>query len=457
MAFNLPKGTHDIFGDEVRGYDYIEQVLRGVAETHGFSEMRTPVFEQTELFTRSVGESSDVVQKEMYTFLDKGGRSMTLRPEGTAGVMRSIVTNKLYATNVDFPLKAWYLGPIFRYERPQAGRYRQFSQFGVESVGVTNHYHDAEVIMMGYYMLRMLGFKNVELKINTLGDKASRASYKEALKAYFKDHLENMCGDCKTRYEINPLRILDCKVPADQEIAKNAPKLRDYLSSEAEDYFNKILALLDDFEIPYVIDDNLVRGLDYYSHVVFEFHYTSASGKNLGAVGAGGHYSDLLKEVGGPALEGVGLAFGVERIYGLLHDEGLLKDTVDHHDISVMALTPNALDLCYGITSALRLEGFRVDMNMEAKGFKQQFKRAERKNSSLAIIIGEDELASGEVIIRDFVKQEQRSVRLEEMMKEIHSFFEVEEHHCHCHEEGHECECEDGEEGHCCCHHHKED
>lgn len=454
MAYNLPKGTHDIFGDEVRAYDYIEQVLKGVAETHGFSEVRTPVFEQTELFTRSVGESSDVVQKEMYTFLDKGNRSMTLRPEGTAGVMRAIVSNKLYATNVDFPLKSWYLGPIFRYERPQAGRYRQFSQFGVESVGVTNHYHDAEVIMMGYYMLRMLGFKNIELKINTLGDKESRATYREALKEYFASHLENMCGDCKTRYEVNPLRILDCKVPSDQEIAKGAPKLRDYLSESAETYFESVLAILDNFEIPYVIDDNLVRGLDYYSHVVFEFHYTSKNGKNLGAVGAGGHYSDLLHEVGGPSLEGVGLAFGVERIYGLLHDEGLLEDYKETHDISVMALSESALDLCYEITTSLRLQGFRVDMNMEAKGFKQQFKRAERKRSSLALIIGEDELAKEEVIIRDFVKQEQRSVKLYEMMEAIQEFFNVEEHHCHCHDGEGECDCEEGQ---CCCHHHKED
>lgn len=453
MAYNLPKGTHDIFEDEVRGYDYIEQVLRGVAETYGFNEIRTPIFEQTELFTRSVGESSDVVQKEMYTFLDKGGRSMTLRPEGTAGVMRAIVSNKLYATNADFPLKSWYLGPVFRYERPQAGRYRQFSQFGVESVGVTSFYHDAEIIMMGFYMLKMLGLKNIELRINTLGDKASRLAYKEALKDYFKNHIENMCSDCKVRYEINPLRILDCKVPEDQEIAKSAPKLRDYLSEDANQYFENILSLLDNFEIPYVIDDNLVRGLDYYSHVVFEFHYTSSNGKNLGAVGAGGHYSELLHEIGGPSLEGVGLAFGVERIYGLLHDENLLKDTHEHHDISVMALTNDALNLCYEITTALRLEGFRVDMNMEAKGFKQQFKRAERKNSALAIIVGEDELAKGEVIIRDLLKQEQQSVDLKEMMSYINEFFEIEEHHCHCHEEGHECE--DGDD--CCCHHHDND
>lgn len=401
---------------------------------------------------------------------------MTLRPELTAGIMRSIVSNKIYATQVDLPLKAWYLGPIFRYERPQAGRYRQFSQFGVESVGVNSFYADVEVIMMGYNALRMLGFQNIELKINTLGDKASREKYKEALKAYFKDKVESMCEDCRSRYEINPLRILDCKVEEDQEIVKGAPKLRDYLSEEANDYFEHILSVLDDYEIPYVIDDNLVRGLDYYSHVVFEYHYTSKTGKNLGAVGAGGHYSELLKEIGGPALEGVGLAFGVERIYNLMAEDGLLKEIQDNFDISVMALCEEAMPLCFDLASALRAYGYRVDMLLEPKGIKQQFKRAERKNTTLALLVGENELAKREIIVRNFKDQIQASVRLEEVIDVIHSFFqeleekehdhedgccccghdhdEEEEHHCCHHEEGeHHCHHEEGEEEHHCCHH----
>lgn len=448
MAFNAPKGTHDIYGDDARGYDYIEQVLKGVADTYGFDEMRTPIFEQTDLYQRSVGESSDVVRKEMYTFNDKGGRSMTLRPELTAGIMRSIVSNKLYATMQDLPIKTWYLGPIFRYERPQAGRYRQFSQFGIESVGVTSFYSDVEVIMLGYDALKMLGFENIELRINTLGDKESRNRYREALRQYFAHDIDHMCEDCKQRYEINPLRILDCKVPEDQEIAKKAPKLRDFLSEEAEDYFEKILSLLDDYEIPYVIDDNLVRGLDYYSHVVFEFHYTSKTGKNLGAVGAGGHYGDLLHEIGGPQMEGVGLAFGVERIYQLMTEDGLLENQCDHYDISVMALDASALPLCFDLTTALRANGYRVDMMMEAKGIKPQFKRAERKHAQVALIVGQNELDQKHVILRDFIKQEQYSVSLEDVMESLHPFFEEQEeeheHTCHCHDGG------------CCCHEEEE-
>lgn len=458
MTFTLPKGTHDIFGNEARGYDYIEHVLKDIASTYGFSEMRTPIFEQTELFLRSVGESSDVVRKEMYTFLDKGGRSMTLRPELTAGIMRSIVSNKLYATEPDLPLKAWYLGPIFRYERPQAGRYRQFSQFGIESVGVNSFYSDVEVIMMGFNALKMLGFQNVELRINTLGDAATREAYRLALKEYFKDKISDMCDDCKSRYEVNPLRILDCKVEEDRKYLENAPKLRDFLSEEANEYFENILTCLDDYEIPYVIDDNLVRGLDYYSHVVFEFHYTSKSGKNLGAVGAGGHYSELLHEVGGPHYEGVGLAFGMERIYGLMMEEHLLDEVYETNDISVMALCKEAMPLCFDLTCALRAYGFKVDMLMEPKGIKQQFKRAERKNSDLALIVGEDELAKREVIVRNFKKQIQASVALEDVMNVIQSFFtELEEMENECDDEcccGHHHEHEHDDDECCCGHHH---
>ena len=209
MAINIVKGTHDIYDDEARGFDYIEMVLKAVAEMYAFNQIRTPIIEHTELFNRSVGESSDIVRKEMYTFLDKGDRSITLRPEVTAGVMRSIVSNKLYATK-DLPIKEFYIGPCFRYERPQAGRYRQFNQFGVESVGVTNAYQDVETIMLGYDALRFLGFKNVKLKINSLGDQESRDNYKEALKTYFANHIDEMCEDCQERFKINPLRILDC-------------------------------------------------------------------------------------------------------------------------------------------------------------------------------------------------------------------------------------------------------
>ena len=465
MAIALPKGTHDVYLDEARGYDYIEQVMKAVANCYGYTEMRTPIFEHTELFQRSSGESSDVVRKEMYTFLDKGDRSITLRPELTAGIMRSIVTNKLYATIQDLPIKTWYLGPAFRYERPQAGRFRQFNQFGIESVGVSNYLHDFEVIMLGYNTLLMLGLKNVTIKINSLGDQASRDAYREALRNYFSDKIENMCEDCKQRFEINPLRILDCKVPEDHEIAKNAPKMSDYLTPEAREYFDKILKLLDSYGMKYEVDDSLVRGLDYYSHVVFEFHYTASTGKDIGAIGAGGHYGNLLKEVGGPDMAGVGLAFGIERVYSVLKDDDLLEGIEEQHDVSVMCLDDKALLLCYDLASALRASGYRVDMMLEAKGFKQQFKRAERKNSSLAAIIGSDELEKEVVILRDLKNQTQIEVPVTHTMEQIHAFFEGQEteheHGCCCghdHDEEHECCCgHDHDQEHECCGGHDEE
>ena len=465
MEINLPKGTHDVILDEARGFQYIEETMKGIADAYGFNEMRTPIFEHTELFQRSVGESSDVVRKEMYTFLDKGNRSITLRPEITAGIMRSIVTNKLYATQQDLPIKAWYLGPTFRYERPQAGRFRQFNQFGVESVGINSYLADAEVIMLGYTSLLLLGFKNVTLKINTLGDKQSRDNYRIALKQYFEKHIESMCPDCKQRYEINPLRILDCKVPEDQELCKNAPKMSDSLSAEAKEYFDKICKVLDSYQIKYEIDDGLVRGLDYYSHVVFEFHYTSKNGMNLGAIGAGGHYDNLLSEVGGPSYAGVGYAFGVERVYSVMMDEGLLPSNSDAHHISVMALDDSALLMGYDLATALRASGFRTDYMLEAKGFKQHFKRAERKGSLVACIIGENEIKNNVVIVRDLEKQEQREIPNEHVIEVVEQLIVSKEqekmHHCDCgceHDE-HECCCgnEHDEDHECCCGHDHDD
>ena len=234
--FNLVKGTHDIILEDADKYSFVEQTLIQVAEFFGYQEFRTPIIESSDLFQRSVGDSSDIVRKEMYTFLDKGNRSISLRPELTAGIVRSIVNNKLLALG-DTPVKAYYVGPCFRYERPQAGRYRQFNQFGIECVGVSSPYRDVEVISLGYFGLKMLGFKNLKLKINTLGDNESRANYKEVLRNYFKDHLDELCSDCHDRYSLNVMRILDCKNPNDQAIIKNAPKISDYLSEKSKKYF----------------------------------------------------------------------------------------------------------------------------------------------------------------------------------------------------------------------------
>ena len=285
------RGTYDAFYGDALNIEKITKVLKDIASSYAYYPIHTPFYESTELFTRSAGESSDIVTKEMFDFLDKGGRHISLRPEVTAGVMRAIVTNKLYATK-DLPLKLQYFGPAFRYDRPQAGRYRQFNQFGVEQVGVTNAYEDAETIIMGYDCLKKLGFPHIILKINSIGDLESRANYKEALKEYFKDKIDNMCADCKHRFETNPLRILDCKVPSDQELVKDAPKMGNYLNEASQTRFDEVLSILDKAGIEYEVDPTLVRGLDYYSHVVFEFHFISNEGTNLGALGGGGHYDN---------------------------------------------------------------------------------------------------------------------------------------------------------------------
>lgn len=441
MAISIPKGTHDIIKDEARGYDLIEEVCANVATVYGFDPLRTPIFESTDLFSRSVGESSDIVNKEMYTFLDKGNRSITLRPEGTAGIVRSIISNKLHA-QADLPLKYYYSGPMFRYERPQLGRYRQFHQFGVESIGVTNVLEDVEVILMGVEILRNLGFKNITLKINSLGDALSRANYKSALQTFFKDKIDHMCPDCKNRYAVNPLRILDCKVPEDQEVAKNAPKMKEFLSDKAKDEFKIVLEKLDQFEIPYVIDDHLVRGLDYYSGVIFEFSYVTSEGKDYGALGGGGHYDRLVKELDGPNLEGVGFAFGIERLYSVMRDEKLIEDQIVTDDIHIMSIGDLARADAIDLGEALRSMGLRVILNYEDKALKALFKRAERAKAKFAVIIGEDEVKNEVMQIKDLEKEEQVTVPYSKAVKYIVDLFkQSHEHgdHCGCgHDHGHD-------------------
>lgn len=434
MAINIVKGTHDIIGDEARGFEHIEMVLKAFSEVYAFNQIRTPIIEHTELFTRSVGESSDIVRKEMYTFLDKGERSITLRPEITAGIIRAIVSSKLYATS-DLPIKSYYLGPTFRYERPQLGRYRQFNQFGVESVGITSTFHDLEVILLGYDCLKMLGFENIILKINTLGDQQSRDNYREALKKYFEDKVDAMCEDCQARYKTNPLRILDCKVQKDQEMAKSAPKISDYLTAEAKERFTKITAMLDFYEIKYIIDHNLVRGLDYYSHVIFEFHYITAKGTDLGALGAGGHYDNLVKEIGGPDMSGVGFAFGIERLHALMAEEGLLKEIEEKTDVYLMPVGKEQIEFCFHLAETLRANAYRTEICLESKNLPAQFKRAERCKASIAIIIGEEEVKKEEVVVKNLHTQTQVKIPLKNLPHTLNQMFnqaEEHDHDCHC-------------------------
>lgn len=419
MSVNNVKGTRDIIGEEANAFNYIENLLKQICELFAYNEVKPPVLEHTELFVRGVGESSDVVRKEMYTFLDKADRSVTLRPEFTAGIMRLIVNNKLLNTN-ELPYKAYYVGPVFRYERPQLGRYRQFTQFGVEAVGNNTPEIDVETMVLAYTILTSLNLDNVSIKINTLGDEESRQNYKNALKEYFAKYLDQMCPDCHSRYELNPLRILDCKVPEDQKIVAGAPKMKDYLSDAAKKRFNKVLALLDDLEIPYEVDDTLVRGLDYYSETVYEFHYVSSTGNDYGAIGAGGHYGGLVKEIGGPDVAGVGFSFGIDRLYSVLRDDDLLPDGLDNPiEIYVMPMGEVAKPLAMQTAAALRISGYRVDMCFEEAKLGNMFKRAERKGAKFAVIIGENEVNNQEVIIKNLATTVQNSVPVSELIEKI--------------------------------------
>lgn len=428
--FNLVKGTHDVILSEADKYSYIEQTFIQVAEFFNYKEFRTPIIESSELFQRSVGDSSDIVRKEMYTFLDKGDRSITLRPELTAGVIRSIVNNKLLALG-DIPIKAYYVGPCFRYERPQQGRYRQFNQFGIECVGVVSPYRDVEVISLCYYGLKILGFKNLKLVINCLGDDESRTNYKNVLRDYFAKHLDNMCGDCKERFKLNVLRILDCKDPSDQEIVKNAPRIEDYLTPKSKENFDKILKTLDNLGIEYEIDRNLVRGLDYYSDVVFEFHYTSSKGINYGALCGGGHYNKLIQEIGGPKdIEGCGFAIGIERIASVMNDDNLFADIDESLDCYVMPLDISYQNKAIEIATTLRLNGFKSDVNLEGKGLKGMLKKALKFNTKYALILGEDEVNSNKIVVKDLKEEKQESIELDKLISYLDR---KESEDCECH------------------------
>lgn len=443
MEYKNVKGTHDVFLKEADAYSYVEQTMKMIAELFSYKEVRPPVLEYSEVFVRSVGDSSDIVRKEMYTFLDKGNRSVTLRPEFTAGIVRLVNQNKLLFNN-ELPLKTYYCGPVFRYERPQLGRYRQFNQFGVEALGHNSPYVDIDVIALAYTILTSLGLENVKLKINTLGDDASREAYKKALKDYFGQYIDNMCEDCKNRFISNPLRILDCKVPEDQEIAQNAPKIFDYLSSESKERFEIITNALNEMGIPFEIDDQLVRGLDYYSETVFEFHYTSQLGNNYGAIGAGGHYGNLIHELGGDKLPGVGFSFGIERIVSVLSDNNLLENKIDSGlDFYVMPLISKCNLRAEMIANQIRIMGYSADICFDNIKVGSMFKRADKKAAKCAIIIGEDEFNNDTFVLKNLSSKEQNTYPLDQFEEIISKEMGNDEDECCC----------GNDHGHCHCHH----
>lgn len=423
MSYKIPRGTQDIYGEESYRWQQLEKLLRQFCLLYNFDEIRTPIFEHTNVFKRE-NDSSDMVNKEMYTFIPANSHtSLTLRPEGTAGVVRSYVENKMFSSP-DLPVKLFYMGPMHRHERPQKGRLRIFNQFGVESLGLKSPYADVEVMVMAYSILKALGLENITILLNTLGDDASRAAYRQALKEYFAPYIDDLCTDCKRRYEQNPLRILDCKVDHDKPCMKEAPKMQDYLNEESKAYFQTVTNLLDEMEIPYRIDPNLVRGLDYYTHTVFEM---VSEDENMGAQAtllAGGRYDNLIPFFGGPAQSGIGWALGEERLLLALEAEGIDLGGKPDLDAYVMVLNPEARDYAFQVLTALRANGFRSEMDFMQKSFKGQFKAADRAKARLTLLIGEDELQNKTVTVKNKAAKTQESVPFNELVEFLDKMFE---------------------------------
>ncbi|MGL5540822.1 MAG: histidine--tRNA ligase, partial [Erysipelotrichaceae bacterium] len=396
-------------------------------------EIRTPIFEHTEVFKRG-NDSSDMVNKEMYTFTDNGNRSLTLRPEGTAGVVRSFVENKLFA-NQDLPVKTYYVGPQFRYERPQKGRQRIFHQFGVEAIGVKDPMVDVETIALGWSIVKALGLQDLKVLINTLGDDESRSAYRDALKAHFATSIDSMCGDCKRRYEQNPLRILDCKVDAHHEAMKTVPKMHEYLNEASRTYFAQVLALLDELEIPYQIEDQLVRGLDYYTHTVFEVVSINQNMGSQSTVFAGGRYDALVEYFGGPQMSGIGFAMGLERLILACEGEGVILQEEPSIDAYVMCLDQSVKPAVFSVLTALRNSGYKTEADYLNRSFKAQFKSVDRMKAQCVVMIGEKEIQAGVVTIKRIHDQKQIEVSLSEVVQGMDQLLQ-EEHACSCNQEG---------------------
>ena len=409
------KGTLDFYDDSAIKYRYVEEAITKVIKKYGYNEIITPIFENTDLFVRSSGDESDIVTKEMYTFLDKGKRSITLRPEGTASVVRSFLENKMYVnTNLT---KLYYFGPMFRYERPQTGRYRQFTQFGVEAFGSSSPLLDADVIISAYQIFKSLGINNLVLKINTIGDLESRTAYVNILKEYFKKDIKSLCSDCNNRLEKNPLRILDCKVDSESPIIKNAPKITDSLTNEAKEYFKKVLKTLDYNNIKYLVDENLVRGLDYYTDTVFEFIIESDDNLNGLAICGGGKYSDMVKSFRGPDIPGIGYAFGIERVISIMEEKNLFPELDRIADIVLIALDDEAKLHSLKLANTLRANGYFAEIDYINTTMKQQFKLSDKLNAKFIIIIGEDELKSESLTIKNSKTKLQETIKETELLE----------------------------------------
>lgn len=412
------KGTYDVFGDYGKKVLYVEKVLKDLMQKYNYEYFRTPIFESSNLFHRGVGETTDIVTKETYDFKDRGDRDITLRPEGTASIVRSFIENKMYG-NRTMPVKAWYYGPMYRYERPQSGRFREFYQFGVEVFGSSDPMLDAEIISIPVNLYKRLGLKGIKVNINTLGDSESRNLYRKALIEYFLPHVDELCEDCKDRFNKNPLRILDCKIDNNLDIMKNAPKTIDYLNEESKKHFECVKKYLDAMDIEYKVNTNLVRGLDYYTHTVFEVEASVEGFGSQNVLCGGGRYDNLVENLDGPKTSGVGFALGMERLMAALEYENINFNLEDGIDCYIIPMSEEEKEYSIGICSKLRLNDIISDIDYNNRNLKNNFKNADRMNSKFIIIVGENEKNSGILTIKDNNSKEEYKVKYENLIEFI--------------------------------------
>lgn len=417
MKLQKPKGTQDILPGESAKWQYVEGFARKVFARYNYEEIRTPIFEHYEVISRSVGDTTDIVTKEMYDFYDKGDRHITLRPEGTAPVVRSYVENKLFAPEVQKPSKFYYMGPMFRYERPQAGRLRQFHQIGVECFGSSNPATDVETIAMAAQFLKELGIDNVTLHLNTLGSPASRKAYRQALIDYLLPMKDQLSKDSQRRLEENPLRVLDSKEKEDKVAVEQAPSILDYLDEESQAHFDAVRRMLEDLGVAYVIDTNMVRGLDYYNHTIFEF-ITEIEGNEL-TVCAGGRYDGLVEYFGGPATAGFGFGIGVERILLVLEKKGVALPIETGLDTYIAVLGDEANEAALSLVQALRLQGFKAERDYLGRKLKAQFKSADVFVTKALITLGSSEVESGQVTVKNNQTRQEVTVALDSLKKDF--------------------------------------
>ena len=415
MLTNAPRGTKDILPDSVGEWNYVEGKIRDLCHRYGYQEIRTPMFEHTELFQRGIGDGTDVVDKEMYTFEDRGRRSITLRPENTASAVRAYLQNKLYGDSS--LVKLFYIGSMFRYDRPQAGRMREFHQFGIEALGEENPMVDAEVILVAIDFLQSLGLQGLELALNSVGCPKCRAEYRKALQDYFRPHLDDLCEDCRDRFERSPLRILDCKVDAEKPYMADAPKITDYLCDDCRNHFEQVQACLRAVGVDFMLDPRLVRGLDYYTKTAFEIKYPPLGAQS--AVAGGGRYDGLIEEIGGKPTPAVGFATGLERVLLALEKQELLPQQDKRIDAFIVALGEAAQGPAFKLLTELRRAGLTAGMDYAGRSMKAQMKQANKAGARFALILGEDEVKEACVQLKDMAKSEQTKVSFANIIEKL--------------------------------------